>query len=247
MGNAKEAPLVIEQTQVAQVTTPATLLELAVTNDADVDKLEKLMALQERYDAKQAKSAFLKAMTEFQAIVPRVTKHNKGYDDKYSYATLSEITEQIKDSLQACGLSFRFEQNHNDAIQITCVISHIDGHSEQTSMQAAPDGSGGKNAVQSLGSTVTYLQRYTLIGALGITTADEDIDARLPFQGLSEDQILNIEAKIEETEGDLKKFLKWKKVTSLEQISAADYESCVMQIEAAYKARQKQEASNGDS
>ena len=46
-------------------------------------------------------------------------------------------------------------------------------------MTALADKTGSKNAVQAIGSTVTYLQRYTLIGALGITTADDDMDARI--------------------------------------------------------------------
>jgi hypothetical protein len=47
-------------------------------------------------------------------------------------------------------------------------------------MVAAPDTSGSKNAIQAIGSTVQYLMRYTFIGAFGITTADADMDGRLP-------------------------------------------------------------------
>lgn len=59
-----------------------------------------------------------------------------------------------------------------------CIISHVDGHDESTTMSAEADTSGNKNAIQSRGSSVTYLQRYTLIGALGISTADEDVDGQ---------------------------------------------------------------------
>ena len=45
-------------------------------------------------------------------------------------------------------------------------------------MSAPADSSGSKNPVQQIGSTMTYLQRYTLIGALGLTTADKDDDGR---------------------------------------------------------------------
>jgi uncharacterized protein (DUF3820 family) len=50
------------------------------------------------------------------------------------------------------------------------------GHSESTTLSAAKDGSGNKNDIQARGSAATYLQRYTLIGALGLTTANEDVD-----------------------------------------------------------------------
>ena len=73
----------------------------------------------------------------------------------------------------------RFEQDHTNGITVTCIVSHLDGHSESTTMSASADKTGGKNEVQAIGSTVTYLQRYTLIGSLGITTADDDMDARI--------------------------------------------------------------------
>ena len=63
-------------------------------------------------------------------------------------------------------------------LKTTCYISHIDGHTEKTSMESGLDTSGAKNDIQQKGSTQTYLQRYTLIGALGLTTADEDNDGK---------------------------------------------------------------------
>ena len=61
-------------------------------------------------------------------------------------------------------------------MRVTCFISHRDGHTEQTSMEAGKDDSGAKNNIQQKGSTQTYLQRYTLIGALGLSTAEGDND-----------------------------------------------------------------------
>ncbi len=203
------------------IATPTTLLQMAVSKGADIDQLEKLMQLQERYDSKQAKTAFLRAVTQFQSDVPRINKTKTGHN--FKYAPLADIVEQIKETLQLCGLSFRFEQNHENGIEVTCVLSHIDGHSERTTMSANADTSGSKNDVQSVGSTVTYLQRYTLTGALGLTTADEDIDGRLPFQGLNDQQQLTVDAKLSETETDKAKFLKWAKVSDLSQIHSNNY------------------------
>jgi hypothetical protein len=45
-------------------------------------------------------------------------------------------------------------------------------------MSAGADSTGNKNNIQSIGSTRTYLQRYTLVGALGLSTADEDNDGK---------------------------------------------------------------------
>ena len=221
------------------VTTPGNLLELAVSKGADVSQLEKLMALQANYEAKQAKTAYLMAITKFQAEVPRINKTKVGHN--FSYAPLADIVEQIKTLLEKCGLSYRFEQDHQNGIEVTCVLSHIDGHSERTSMTADPDTSGSKNSVQAVGSTVTYLQRYTLIGSLGLTTADEDMDGRLPFQGLDQSQIAKLDEMLSDCEGEFKgfksSFFKWAKVSDLSQISAKNYDSVKKQIDNSLEAR----------
>lgn len=43
-------------------------------------------------------------------------------------------------------------------------------------MDAAPDNSGKKNAIQSIASAVTYMQRYTLLAATGMSTKGMDDD-----------------------------------------------------------------------
>jgi len=230
----------------SNVATPANLIKMALEKGADIDQIEKLMQMQERYDAKQAKSAFLSSLTKFQSIVPRITKSKQGHN--YKYAPLADIVEQIRDYLQDCGLSFRFEQRHKENIEVTCIISHIEGHSESTTMEATADTSGSKNSVQAVGSTVQYLQRYTLIGALGLTTADEDIDARLPCEKITSDQVVVIQeilAKLEhELVGITKSFYKWlskppMKCSTLEEIPFDKFDSIVSKINDSADMRRK--------
>lgn len=159
--------------------TPSALLQLAVQQNLDIDKLEKLMQLQERWEAGKARKEFLTAISKFQAQCPPLEKTKKVAfgNTKYSYAPLGEIAATIKESMSGNGLSHRWEmEDATDKIVCTCIISHIAGHSEKTTMSALKDVSGGKNEIQQRGSSITYLQRYTLIAALGISTADEDVD-----------------------------------------------------------------------
>lgn len=231
----------VKKQDMGSVTTPSNLLEMAINKGADIDQLEKLMALQERYEAKQSKTAYLIAVTQFQAEVPRITKTKTGHN--FSYAPLADIVGQIKSTLQGCGLSFRFEQDHKEGIEVTCVLSHIDGHSEQTTMKAEADTSGSKNSVQAVGSTVQYLQRYTLVGALGLTTADEDIDGRLPFQGLTDEQVKEIDTLLSDCDGEFNgfksAFYKHAKVDSLKQIPSINYTSVKRQINTSLETRRK--------
>jgi hypothetical protein len=167
--------------QELQINTPDNLLAIAVKNGADVDQLEKLMALKERFDAGESKKMFYSAMKTFQSRVPAIKKKTEVSfgATKYSFAPLSDIAEQIRGTLHECGLSYRFEQNHEAGIEVACIVTHDSGHSERTTMKAPADASGKKNEIQSIASTVSYLQRYTLISAFGLTTADDDIDGHI--------------------------------------------------------------------
>lgn len=162
--------------------SPASLIALAIQQGADVEKLERLMALSERWNAKQAEEAYYRARSDFQASCPVIkkTKTVEFNKTKYNYAPLDEIVETIREPLRATGLSFRWEFNPTTegGLTVTCIVTHVQGHSERNQMSAEPDDSGAKNRIQQLGSTAQYLQRYTLIGALGITSADTDDDGR---------------------------------------------------------------------
>lgn len=165
------------------VSTPTSLISQAIEKGLDVNALEKLLDLQQRWDANIAKKQFFASFTNFQANCPdlRKTKTVAFNQTSYNYAPLADITRQIGKALKDNQLSYRWEiKDVNDEIEVTCLISHVDGHTERTTMKAKSDVSGSKNAIQARASTVTYMQRYTLIGALGLSTADADIDGRLP-------------------------------------------------------------------
>lgn len=179
-------------------TSPPALIRLAIEKGADITALEKLMDLQERWKKGQAKIAFLDALSKFQAIVPPIKKGKTAQMVKdgrplfsYKFADLASIAASIKSSMQKCGLSYRWEFKDKGAtIECTCLLSHRDGHTEITTMESVNDTSGGKNAIQSKGSTQTYLQRYSLIGALGLSTAEEDDDGKAspPAPGAAKQQ-----------------------------------------------------------
>jgi hypothetical protein len=191
------APQRMSQASAVQnLITPDAMLMKAIEIGADMDKLEKLMTLVERWQAKQAKAAFDEALSGFQSEVPPLRKSkNVGFETKdggkvdYNYTPLGDIDEQIKTLLHKYGLSKKWKiENSGEKIIVTCIVSHVQGHQEETKMEGESDTSGKKNAIQSKGSTVTYLQRYTLIGALGLTTADGDVDGRLPGRKQPEEE-----------------------------------------------------------
>ena len=176
------------ENQELQSYSPQGLISQALAQGLPVETLERLMDLSERWEAKQAKTAFLRAMNQFQSKVPELIKSKKvdfptkdgGGNVKYNYTPLSKISKTIQPILNECGVSYRweFEDMPDGKIKCKCIVSHVAGHSEENTMTAAKDTTGKKNDIQSIGSTRQYLQRYTLIGVLGLSTADEDNDGR---------------------------------------------------------------------
>jgi hypothetical protein len=185
--------------------SPAQLLEMAISKDLDIEKLGKLMELQKSWQMEQARKAFFSALNEFQANAPELRKTKKVSfstakgQTEYHYAPLADIVRQIKQACKECGLSYRWTyQDTKDELRVTCIITHIDGHSEETTMSSMPDLSGSKNPIQSRGSSIEYLKRYTLIGALGLSTADSDIDGQVPERSVDElhDEFMNLREKL---------------------------------------------------
>lgn len=155
--------------------TPAAMLQIAVEQGADLDKLEKLMELQERWDAKQAKMAYVSALAKFKSSCPAIQKTKKGHNCQYS--GLAESIEIIKPSMSENGLSHSWNTEQNESmIKVTCIITHEEGHQESTSLRSTPETSGSKNSIQSIGSAVSYLERYTLFAILGLASTDQDND-----------------------------------------------------------------------
>jgi len=166
-------------------TTPASLIAQAIEKGLDVASLEKLLDLQQRWEAGEARKKFFAAFTNFQANCPDLRKTKQvsfGQGSaSFHYAPLADITRQISKELKANEISYRWEiQDTDKEIKVSCLVSHVSGHTETTTMSALADTGGAKNAIQARASAITYMQRYTLIGALGLSTADSDIDGRLP-------------------------------------------------------------------
>lgn len=175
--------------------SPFGMMLTALGRGASLDLVESAMKLQERWEANEARKAFVKAMADFKAEPLEIFKRKAvGYTTKegdfvgYKHAELAHITDVVVPAMARHGLSHRWDlQQANGRIVVTCTITHRLGHSESVSLDGAPDSSGKKNGIQQVASTVTYLQRYTLLAATGLATKDDaDDDGR--GAGRDEDQ-----------------------------------------------------------
>lgn len=199
--------------------TPHTLMQLAIEKGANMEQLEKLMELQERWEANQARKAFDAAMAAAKASIGPVLKHGKvdftssKGRTSYSYERLEDVERAVAPALSENGLSYRFRsQQENQLLTVTCIVAHEAGHYEEISLSGPPDMSGNKNPYQSVGSAATYLQRYTLKLALGLSAAADDDAQEVSNKpappvidgsgSLTEQQIRLLKAKLEANNKD---------------------------------------------
>lgn len=175
----------IEEHRTGTAITPADMIQQALTTGSGPEVMEKLLTLQERWDANQAKKAFDNAMAQLRENLPKIIKRqevdyttSKGRTN-YRYEDLSGVTEALAPVMAPLGLSFRWRtESGKEGVTVTCIIAHRDGHSEENSLTAGADVSGGKNSIQAIGSAVTYLQRYTLKAAVGAAASyDDDVQS----------------------------------------------------------------------
>ena len=212
------------------------LVEMAMRT-GDLDKLQKAMELQERWEANEARKAYMQAMSEFKSEPLRIDKDKSVSfgqgKTSYSHASLANVTGKINSGLSKVGLSAAWKTNQdNGTITVTCTITHRDGHSESTSLTASPDTSGSKNSIQAIGSTITYLERYTLLALTGLATYDADDDGHgaEPPELVTTDQATLLNDLIKETNSNLKVFLKVAKAESVDQVLARDYPLLLNQL-----------------
>ena len=236
------AVTVVQHAQVPAVAaTPMELLSNALSMGADITVLEKLMALQERHEATQARRAFEAAISAAKAEIPVINKNRKvGYNKTaYDHEDLGEIARTVDPILSKHGLSYRFRTAQNGAvITVTCVIAHRDGHSEETSLNSNPDASGSKNAIQAMGSAITYLQRYLLKAALGLAASKDD-DGKAANQGvtISDDQANTIMELLSETRTSAKSFCEHFGVDGVPLLPASKFAEAVQALNARRKAK----------
>lgn len=179
------------RTDVAPLEESTVLLQViaraASDTTIDIDRMERLIEIQQRLAAKKSERDFTEALARFQANAPVITKDkrvfftskNGGATTDYKHATLGNVSAAILAVLGREGISVSWIPEQRDArIYVTCVLKHIGGHETRTQLNGGPDTTGNKNPVQQVTSTMTMLERYTLLAATGMATHDQDDDGR---------------------------------------------------------------------
>lgn len=209
------------------------MVQEAVMRGASLELVDKLVGLHERFEASNARRTFENAMADAKAEIPVISKNRKvdftspKGRTNYEYEDLGEIAETVVPIMSKYGLNHRYRSTQGKgSLTITCIVSHRDGHFEETTLEAADDNSGNKNSIQAIGSTATFLQRYTLKLALGLAASKDDDGAKAGPEPkkINEDQLQELLDLADELGADKRKFCQFYGIDSFSDILASQFD-----------------------
>jgi hypothetical protein len=162
------------------------VIELASAPGTNPEMFDRLVAWQEREQARQAQVAFDDAMSAAQAEIQSVARAALNEQTRSKYATLEAVDTAIRPIYTRHGFSVSFSEVANDGpdIKLACIVRRS-GHRETFYLSAAPDtvgpqGKPNKTQVQGVGSAVSYLRRYLTCIAFNVALRDDNDGNRQP-------------------------------------------------------------------
>lgn len=250
----KDQDIAIEEIKkTKEETNTESLLRLAIVNNLPHETIVHIMNYEEQKAEEIAKNKFFSALAEFKKNRIQLTRNKEVSfnNTKYKYLNLAGVIEIIAPLLGAYGFAAGWEtstiqsnDNRIQAIRVTCILTHKEGYSQESTLIGPPDKSGGKNDVQAIGSVISYLQRYTLLAVTGLATDDQDDDGvsggRTTNEKISDSQ-LHILRDLLILLGDKEEPLcKYLGVDSLENLSAVDYKKAKTCLDVRQKQKENQ-------
>lgn len=162
----------------------AVIERAALNPECDIDKMERLLSMQERILAKQAEQAYTAAMVRAQRNMPAIKKDKENKQTSSVYASLEQINKTITPIYTAEGfsLSFGTEDSGIDGyIRIVCDVLHVEGHSKRYHYDSPMDDAGiagkvNKTPTHARASAMSYGQRYLVKLIFNLTLEGEDDD-----------------------------------------------------------------------
>jgi hypothetical protein len=235
---------VITQQQLPGMPEPANLLEIvsraASDPNIEVAKVEKLLELYERIQAKTAEAQFNEAMTKAQSEIGRIGADATNPQTRSQYASYAKLDSVLRPIYTANGFSLSFDEGDSpkpDHVRVLCHVAR-GGYTRTYHKDMPADGKGAKGGdvmtkTHAAGAAMSYGMRYLLKGIFNVAVGEEDTDGNdPPGETLTKDQIANIVALITETGSDKAKFLAYMKAKTLEEIPQTAYSTMVKLLEA---------------
>jgi len=162
-----------------------------------------------------------KALAKFQGEVENATKGSLNPHFKSKYADLAEVLNTVRPALAANGLSVIQSPSFDGGVcHVTTTLAHSSGGYITGTMSCVP----AKMDGQGVGSSTTYLRRYSLAAVCGIAQEDDDGNAAAhtkpaTYPLISSGEAARIKESIESLNIDEAAFLRHYGVKSIGQLT----------------------------
>lgn len=211
----------------------------------DMDKMERLLAMAERLEAREAEKQFAVAFAALQSEMPQVdavqSVPNRDGSVRFMFAPYQEIMAQVRPLLQKHGFTVSFSSEiKDDRVIQYCTVQHTGGHKRMNQFMAKiAGGPPGSSGAQADGAASTYAKRQALSDALNIVVnKDTDgmpDDARDEGHPISFTQIQTLKEMVKETESDEKYFLRFAGAATYEEIGSKRYAGLFAELQKKYR------------
>ena len=203
--------------------------------NTDVDKLERLLAMQERVLEREAERAFNAAMREAQDSMAPVKKNKANKETHSTYADLEQISQLMDPIIHKHGFSLSFGTGdcpYPNHYRVTCAVSHTGGYTRHYQADVpidntGPKGSQNKTMTHGFGSALSYGRRYLKLLIFDIATTDDDGRAAGNGGPINSEQLAVLNGLADAVSADKIAFCKYLKVDSLRDLAAVDYNDAV--------------------
>jgi len=205
----------------------------AADPSVDVEKMERLMAMQERMLARRAEVAFDVAMSEVQAAMTPIREDAENPSTKSKYASYLALDRAVRPIYTTHGFSISFDSGDGAPENYVRVLAHVShkGHTRTYRADMPADGKGAKGGdvmtkTHATGSAFTYGRRYLLALVFNLAIGelmDDDGNAAGAGEKIDAAQKQQIIDLMKATNADTAAFLKYFKLASVDEMPLTQF------------------------
>lgn len=230
----------VSQEQQTETNAIIQVIERAATNPAvDIDKMERLLQMQERILAKRAESDFAQSMMLAQAEMRQVAADANNPQTRSKYASYSAIDKALRPIYTRHGFALSFDTGESapETVRVLCYVSHRGGHTRTHSIVMPADGKGAKGGdvmtkTHATGAAMQYGMRYLIKLIFNVAVGDDDDgNGAKPVARITESQAADLKALIEEVGANEMGLLRFFKITKLSDLSVQAHPEAIRMLE----------------
>ena len=223
------------------------MIERVVSNpDMDVQKLEKLLDMQERILAKSAEMAFNNAMNQAQSETGRIAADSENIHTQSLYASYAALDRVLRPIYTKHGFSLSFDtgESPENTVKVLCYVSHNAGYTRTYKVPMPADGKGAKGGdvmtkTHAAGSAMQYGQRYLLKLIFNVAVGKDDDGNDAGTEYISENQAADLNILLDDVGANKEAFCAFFKIPSVDKLSVQALEHATAMIEAKRDKKEK--------